>query len=97
MKDRIKLAEAMGWTYTPPNTSGLLDITHPEEWTHPDHKYGRSYPPNPFTDANYDYACLQFLKEKRSNAGKGYKRIGESYFYQVGDWARSLLKEIEND
>lgn len=86
MNDRIRLAEAM-----------FKCICGDEEGIDIDCKihYRPSF--DPFTSANDDYACLVFLREKRKKAGKPYARIGQSYFYQIGDWARSLLKEIDSE
>ncbi len=89
MNDRIKLAEAMGWTMTKPRKY--------EWWQGPTELYGdsdcRNHPPDPFTDANDDYAVLEWMRNDPDQPG--YRRLGESYLYRVGDYARAALKVIE--
>ncbi len=48
----------------------------------------------PFSDANDDYAVLEWMRRERKIS---YRNIGQSYCYQIGDYARSALKVIDND
>jgi len=101
--DRIRLAEAMGWTRigrqrfthngqqflvgAPPNGSGQ----------------GRSKLPDPFHDANDDYAVLEWMRTRDCHGNEwdvsefthhlGYAHRID---YQIGDYARATLKVIES-
>ena len=87
MKDRIKLAEAMGWT---PNRTN-------EKWTDP--ATGTSGNrlldlPDPFTDANDDYAVLEWMRENLTITQR-YKFLDENVQnYRIGDYARAALKAL---
>ena len=92
MKDRIKLAEVMGWKshgagYWSKPGCGL-----------PLHSRDAKLlmgPPDPFTDANDDYAVLEWMR----NNGKYWKafcgEVKNWYDYKIGDYARAALKVIE--
>ena len=105
MSDRIKLAEARGWTKS----------RQPDWWIPPGYKWGDglSAPthklPDPENDANDDYAVLEWArKEWRDKAtnkkkyGPGFsfkwytfrERLGSNTMYQIGDYARAALKVI---
>ena len=75
MNDRIKkIAEAMGWVYHSERdeTSPDFDLLSPTDvWTHPSRAYGRGGCPDPFTDANDDYAVLEWMR------GPLYERLRE--------------------
>lgn len=98
MKYRIKLAEAIGG----PIWEAYIDPSkHPECVDLPD----------PFTDANDDYAVLEWFRSGHRNDGPqnvtrqqfvDFDRALEdapeySCDYEVGDFARAALKEIENE
>ena len=92
-KDRMTLAEAMGWAECgktmgkPPNRLTFSEL------------------PDPFTDANDDYAVLEWAREKGLNdaqfwgafyrAMNYYPSIPDKLSYQIGDYARAALKVIE--
>lgn len=86
MDDRIRLAEAMGWK-CPFNDPGNC-LKH--------HYHSEIKVPDPFTDANDDYAVLEWLKTK-----KNYSQLGELFEhreiarYKIGDYARAALKVLE--
>lgn len=97
-QDRIKLAEAMGWTDficeagLPPGAKGQKPMTQ-----------GHQLPPDPFTDANDDYAVLEHFRNKQKAGGGNYKadlanwiEWAYSVDYQIGDYAKAALKVIEN-
>ena len=106
--DRIRLAEAMGWTdiamrskaRSMPNLQGCG----------PCHAVnGRGSIPNPFTDANDDYRVLQWIRQKAQSkpgiySGKDKHRkwlralnMEVAYIkdYRIGDYARAALKVLE--
>ena len=90
MNDRIKLAEAMGWTT---RDEGNL-------WADPDpsNLSLRDAPPDPFTDANDDYAVLEWMREqKKWNQWHDFcdECPTYSFMYQIGDYARAALKVLE--
>ena len=102
MDDRIKLAEAMGWK--------RIEVPdgHPEKkfndfvWANPE-GWEYKYPPDPFTDANDDYAVLEWT---RSNKVDTPTRLlfqaklrdqrplyrPNVWNYRIGDYARAALK-----
>ena len=108
IKDRIRLAEAMGWNYV----AGVNHIMY--QWFDPlGHAHGgmalglkHIVPPiNPFTDANDDYAVLEWI---RAIEAEGLDRdmlhmrfatelcgLKSMYDYQIGDYARAALKVLE--
>lgn len=108
IRDRIRLAEAMGWVWKPVT---VCDVST-GLWVPPNGQVGtivlvdHSVPPpfNPFKDANDDYAVLEWMQTDWENNGK--RRAGWSDFkqlliegerdktwhYRVGDYARDVLK-----
>lgn len=113
MNDRIKLAEAMGWKLIEEADADYYQWT----WFKPDGSSsgvamsskdgGLSVLPDPFTDANDDYAVLEHvrnsideprftdfrdaLRDMISDEG-GARQY--SWRYQTGDWSRAYLKVI---
>ena len=91
MNDRIKLAEAMGWMTT---AAG--------QWFYgPDHLSGyQDNPPDPFTDANDDYAVLRwFAEQEDSQQREGFLEIIYDIRltdYVIGDYARAALKVLDD-
>ena len=102
MKDRIKLAEAMGWKYK--STNGWFQWTNPQGYAIGSMALGKKHivpPINPFKDANDDYAVLEWMREKQ-NGDKDdcfiwtlFASGCPSYSYKVGDYARAALKVLE--
>jgi len=90
-KARIQLAEAMGWVGI--NAKSLWGY-HPDA---PRVFEGRRTLPDPFTDANDDYAVLEWMRNHRGKyCGVIYNVMdGESVDYKIGDWARAALEVIE--
>ena len=97
MSDRIKLAEAMGWTNS-----------HQFRWDGPGDGEYRNDPPDPFTDANDDYAVLEWFRqraEKYKELGKPYPESlwqmseqmnkGTRLTYQIGDYARAAALVLD--
>ena len=105
---RIQLALAIGWT----RFTGLAaeDVQY---WLHPDDAGKETNVelhrelPNPFTDANDDYAVLEWAKERAARDPGFWQQFVEAYgpnrskaLYNVGDNARAALKVLnggEND
>ena len=117
-KDRIRLAEAMGWKRIPrildPNESPMVARTgEPEiitEWQDPKDKRMWGYLPfNPFTNANDDYAVLEWMRTEMLMHDAGCTFDGFKFIlhglnnekrhvdYQIGDYARAALKVIDDD
>lgn len=93
MNDRIKIAEAMGWERTSYTTSAE-GVVHTTRWRDLNGTCGqcKEDTPDPFTDANDDYAVLEHYRNKWSfNVALNEKQLGS---YKVGDYARAALKVI---
>ena len=93
MSDRIKLAEAMGWLRIKRMTAGCWfspDGTPNGDWVNFD----------PFTDANDDYAVLEWFRSG-GNIGRceypDWGAYGSLDSYQIGDYARAALKVIATE
>jgi len=107
---RIRLAEAMGWTNIRRESNaefkdlGFYGIP-------PNNNYKQGLP-NPFTNANDDYAVLNWAA--RGDKGLGFYERFVSAFnsiqeaelhqtcktnigYRIGDYARAALEELDND
>ena len=105
MNDRIKLAEAMGWTRSP----NLID---PQVWHPPGESVDEAgwwfeyMLPDPFTDANDDYAVLEWILSDGSVWPKVSDELTTVFIdrdeyhelhvtaYRIGDYARAALKVI---
>ena len=101
MTDRIKLAEAMGWRrinnedpyWWPPKElipKGALAYDY----------VGFDQLPDPFTDANDDYAVLEWYRKKYGTPSLEADNL-EMYLplafnYQIGDYARAALMVIDD-
>lgn len=101
--NRIKLAEAMGWRL------GGFDVS---VWIRPDGS-SASYALiekcfDPFTDANDDYAVLEWARENVSNdrwtlgQWKKFRRgihnqFRKPWMYEVGDYARAALSVLSSE
>jgi len=102
MSDRIKLAEAMGWT------PQVRDVRVPPVWLSQDGEVSRYLfeLPDPFTDANDDYAVLEWMKSEQFYPLEGYDytewrvainnalKLKTAIDYKIGDYARAALKVI---
>ena len=90
MKDRIKLAEAMGWWIK-------ADIN----WISPE-GHNHKEPPDPSTNANDDYAVLEWVRENWCGKDKDKWMLfnkhcqGYSVFYKIGDYAQAALKVLND-
>jgi len=87
-QDRIRLAEAMGWVRI--DEGGLWENSK---------GFGRELEqnlPDPFTDANDDYAVLEWMRNQKNNAGYwGLLEGVGRWQYQIGDYARAALKVLD--
>jgi hypothetical protein len=92
MDDRIKLAEAMGWTRID-EVSGYG--FPPSEVAYDDARWVECCMkiPDPFTDANDDYAVLEWGRSKGSDTTLMlFELSGKSLDeYKIGDYARAAL------
>ena len=101
MNDRIKLAEAMGWKWSLRNVHYKTG-----QWTSPDGTeaevwcYHDAIPFDPFTDANDDYAVLEWMRKTHAPNGDRVWQKFRSHLhlqerYNIGDYARAALKVLE--
>ena len=92
MNDRIRLAEAMGWMVV-----GGYVIPHAVA---PGEAIEREIP-DPFTDANDDYAVLMWVDDNWPRGSNQFLRFTEllnlAWLYQIGDYARAALKVLDSD
>ena len=84
---RIKLAEAMGWTI---RDNGWAVAPNGKLWPLADI-------PDPFTDANDDYAVLEWMRCRGRKYWTPFMHDTETeqWAYKIGDYARAALKVIE--
>jgi hypothetical protein len=121
--DRIKLAEAMGWEWKPWAASdpffqenvdmGFWHLPNGQRAELEKHVIAsgkETCPPfDPFTDANDDYAVLEWMREswkgKEGHHGHWHQAAQRLWWrwdeyavdvpYQIGDYARAALKVID--
>ena len=91
MNDRIKLALAVGWKAETHN--GITS------WFNRSNNKAFCDLPDPFTDANDDYAVLEWMLSQDADTQRRFRKAiaHEGYFkwdYKVGDYARALLTLI---
>jgi hypothetical protein len=104
-KDRIRLAEAMFPDYAfAQNTNGEWLMCHNDDWGN-DSRIRNV--PDPFTDANNDYAVLEWMRQQKKETKWNFMdhyfnarlAAGELDYilpvYQIGDYARAALKVID--
>lgn len=95
---RIKLAEAMGFI------PWRRDESKWQWWEAPDNKrvVGLADLPDPFTDANDDYAVLEWFRENYGPDTREHRIAADFYLasewglpaYQKGDHARNISKAL---
>ena len=113
MDDQIVLAEAMGWSRKIVRGGYVDGEKQPamSGWLKPDGSFapkfidGREPIPDPFTDANDDYAVLEWMRHWRRGGllvdfrnkldGCGSSG-GASIEYRIGDYARAALEVINH-
>ena len=62
---RIRLAEAMGWKWSVKNIHYKTgEWVNPEDWAYPNCCKREELPFNPFTNANDDYAVLEWMRKQ---------------------------------
>ncbi len=89
---RIKLAEAMGWK----PLGGEWDLKGDRPaWEGPDIIGDFDDLPDPFTDANDDYAVLKWMLVKTPDASHGRIYLGNKWDYKIGDYARAACKVLD--
>lgn len=106
-EDRIKLAEAMGWKWREDFRWVRPDGSLDKPLLLPTNKTNISF--DPFTDANDDYAVLEWMRggclarledfkdaiAAASTNDSGYKAY--LWRYQIGDYARAALRVIDDE
>ena len=88
-KIRAKLAEAMGW-----------ERTKYDRWLSPSREMRCDDPPDPFTDANDDYAVLEWFraKEKPKHSAEWcefWMGLNHSASYEIGDYAKAMISALD--
>ena len=93
--DIIKINVAMGWR--------KHDIDNVHKWMPPGHdKYDKSYAkswvclPNPFKDANDDYAVLEWMRKEGTIGWHNTLDKDAAGYYKIGAYARAALKGIDH-
>ena len=102
-QDRIRLAEAMGWRNCEPkgyvNVDGVPTVTPAGEPPPFDQPPYIAALPDPFTDANDDYAVLEWIHADSTDFGTSQRIMKKLVFaahqYRVGDYARAALEVID--
>ena len=102
MSDQIKLAETMGWTpldgkltgwFLPPGVPETLEGISQRQW--------RDDLPDPFTDANDDYAVLAYFRHEITDPvlyqAFQFSMPDDPIDYEIGDYARAALKVIDDE
>ncbi len=112
MNDRIKLAEAMGWTRRVAANPTILGLAEGSvRWHTPSGAICAAVidlPFDPRTDANDDYAVLEWAKTQDADFQYKFQMAlhdlttdkwfsGSSWNYTIGDYARAALKVIGNE
>jgi len=86
-KDRIKLAEAIGLVTTIGEVTEVHEFKQlPRNW-------------DPFTDANDDYAVLEWMRKPDNWLRFAFKLASDNVGsnYKIGDYARAALKVLDNN
>ena len=97
MESRIKLAEARGWVSQPNEPNGE------PVWLSPDGEdpYYLYELPDPFTDANDDYAVLAYFRHEITDPvlyqAFQFSMPDDPIDYEIGDYARAALKVIDDE
>lgn len=103
-KDEIRLAEAMGLRYDEQGPTPLFRYTM--WWSSDRTVLTRNLKFFPHTDANDDYAVLEWMRKKKEDLGvqdfafswrKFAKSLKHACCYKIGDYARAALKILEAD
>ena len=94
--DRIKLAEAMGWK-PHPKMDGTSNCVWQAPGKAPIGWHGVKYLPDPFTDANGDYAVLEWTRKQDTVFQVKFAAELRDHpaDYMIGNNARAALKVIE--
>ncbi len=95
MSDRIKLAKAMG---------GMATTINDGSWAYCNWPKGVPERFNPFTDANDDYAVLEWMRSDEMYVTPTYPAFCDQLLYsergmpayKIGDYARAALKVIDD-
>jgi len=96
--ERIKLAEAMGWGRVPLK---VFSGENSRVWESPEGVQAADSLPDPFTDANDDYAVLEWaIKNLDPDAYfAALTKVVGSYAYlteyRIGYWATAALRVLE--
>jgi len=105
--DRIQLCEAMGWQWVGGSDAPSKGVDNC--WREPGIFNGRHWfnyysdkCPDPFTDANDDYAVLEWMRSLEGNEKHNFHAPSPMFStipwdYKIGDYARACLKVINNE
>lgn len=107
--DRIKLAEAMGWTHIHMKYVAMDGKSYPFGCVpgNVNDTHLKEQIPDPYTNANDDYSVLEWMREayqRQAWSGTEAERLCWTRFhqglpdirdYKIGDYARAALKVIE--
>lgn len=98
-EERIKLAEAMGWTNIRSKYIAMEEKSYPFGVVpgNVNDKRFKEQIPDPFTDANDDYAVLEWMRKTDliNSLNVTEYEIQFWWKYKIGDYARAALKMIE--
>ena len=101
-QDKIKLAEAMDLIVAPislEDVGGPFLVTTDSAQTTSDQLVAEWVEFEPFTDANDDYAVLEWIRSQGVIGSWIATQLGKdnkwSIDYKIGDYARAALKVIE--
>ena len=108
MNDQIKLAKLMGWQHIPRTIVDAKPCGYWKEahWRHPNGKeINNADFPDPFTDANDDYAVLRWMRplNGRMPAHMADNRKWRQFIrlidepYILGNWAKAALRVISDE
>lgn len=90
-QDRIRLTKAMGWKHEP-------DYQGVGAWI--DYGSGKRQGrvkfdvPDPFTDANDDYAVLEWMRSQKENRNFFEECNESAWSYEIGDYARAAMEVL---
>lgn len=88
-QDRIRIAEAINYERVNIRKEGLPPLWM---WMRADGQLVGDF--DPFTDANDDYAVLEFMRKDGMMPMSMYEK--QQWHYTIGDYARAFLKVLDN-
>ncbi len=106
MNDRIKLAEAMGWTPLDGKLDGWWMPPGAKLDDHPFiiNRVSENDLPDPETDANDDYEVLEWMRQRKEDLanpdwsgkfGIFAKSLKHASWYEIGDYAKAAALVLD--